>query len=50
VPSKAAAGTDFAELPDGTLLDTIEDPNNPARISATVVDRGWPFAGPSAYA
>jgi hypothetical protein len=29
--SKPAIETDFAELPDGTLLDTIEDPNNPAR-------------------
>ena len=33
---KPVVETDFAELPDGTLLDTIEDPNNPARTLLVV--------------
>ncbi len=33
---KPVVETDFAELPDGTLLDTIEDPNNPARTLLAV--------------
>ena len=36
VISKPLIETDFAELPDGTLLDTIEDPNNPARTMLAV--------------
>jgi hypothetical protein len=34
--AKPVIETDFAELPDGTLLDTIEDPNNPARMLLAV--------------
>src|SRR5271155_5342868 len=36
VTSKPVIETDFAELPDGTLLDTIEDPSNPARTLLAV--------------
>jgi hypothetical protein len=34
--AKPVIETDFAELPDGTLLDTIEDPNNAARTLLAV--------------
>ena len=34
--TKPVIETDFAELPDGTLLDTIEDPSNPARTLLAV--------------
>ena len=34
--AKPVIETDFAELPDGTLLDTIEDPSNPARTLLAV--------------
>ena len=34
--AKPIIETDFAELPDGTLLDTIEDPNNPAQTLLAV--------------
>src|SRR5271156_1655164 len=34
--AKPVIETDFVELPDGTLLDTIEDPNNPARTLLAV--------------
>lgn len=33
---KPVVETDFAELPDSTLLDTIEDPGNPARTLLAV--------------
>jgi len=36
VTPKPVIKTDFAELPDGTLLDTIEDPNNPTRTLLAV--------------
>jgi hypothetical protein len=36
VISKPVVETDFAELPDGTLLDTIEDPNNSAKTLLAV--------------
>jgi hypothetical protein len=36
VTTKPVIETDFAELPDGTLLDTIEDPNNPAQTLLVV--------------
>jgi hypothetical protein len=36
VTTKPVIETDFAELPDGTLLDTIEDPNNPAQTLLAV--------------
>jgi hypothetical protein len=36
VTPKLQIETDFAELPDGTLLDSIEDPNNPARTLLAV--------------
>lgn len=34
--SKPVIETDFAELPDRTLLDTVEDPSNPARTLLAV--------------
>jgi hypothetical protein len=34
--AKRIIETDFAKLPDGTLLDTIEDPNNAARTLLAV--------------
>ena len=34
--TKPVIETDFAELPDGTLLDTVEDPNNPVRTLLAV--------------
>lgn len=34
--AKPVIETDFAELPDGTLLDAIEDSNNPARTLLAV--------------
>jgi hypothetical protein len=34
--SKPVVEADFVELPDGTLLDTIEDPNNPGRTLLAV--------------
>jgi hypothetical protein len=36
VTSKPVVETDFAELPDGTLLDTIEDPNSPSRTQLAI--------------
>jgi hypothetical protein len=36
VTSKPVVETDFVELPDGTLLDTIEDPKNPARTQLAI--------------
>jgi hypothetical protein len=36
VTPKPIVETDFAELPDGTLLDLIEDPNNPAQTLLAV--------------
>jgi len=36
VPSKPVVETDFVELPDGTRLDTIEDPNNSARTQLAI--------------
>lgn len=34
--SKPVVEADFVELPDGTLIDTIEDPNNPARTQFAI--------------
>lgn len=34
--SKPLIETDFAELPDGTLLDTIEDPTDPAKTQLAI--------------
>ncbi len=36
MPTKPVIETDFTELPDGTLLDTVEDPHNPARTLLAV--------------
>jgi len=36
VTTKPVIETDFAELPDGTLLDTVRDPSNPARTLLAV--------------
>ncbi len=36
VTPKPVVETDFAEQPDGTLLDSIEDPNNPGRALLAV--------------
>jgi hypothetical protein len=45
VTSKPVVETDFAELPDGTLLDTVEDPNSPARTQLAIYrDKSVHFA------
>lgn len=36
VTSKPVVEVDFVELSDGTLLETIEDPNDPARTLLAV--------------
>jgi hypothetical protein len=36
VTTKPVVETEFVELPDGTLLDTIEDPNNRARTRLAI--------------
>lgn len=43
--TKPMIETDFAELPDRTLLDTIEDPNNPAGTQLAIYrDNGVHYA------